>query len=153
MQILLARAACVLLTVTAVFSLATASANDASPSAPSDSAPAVERGVPVTLFFGDVDADGLEDALSIDALGDVRLLSNIGAGGFEDITPASGLSALEGASCAVFADFDGDGDVDLFAGSSEHRLWRNLGNASFEPVDSGIEHDLIDFAASSPLKK
>lgn len=106
-----------------------------------------EPSVPVALHFGDVDADGLDDALAIETSGRVTLFSNLGDGRFEDITLESGLSLLGGASCAAFADFDGDGDVDLFAGSSETRLWRNVGHALFEPLASGVDHDQIDLSA------
>jgi len=102
-----------------------------------------------TLYFSDVDGDGLDDALAIQPNGEVALLSNRGEGRFDDITLPSGLAALEGASCALFADFDGDGLVDLFAGSSAKRMWRNLGGASFQATDSGIEHDLVDLSADA----
>lgn len=130
----------------ALLSFALAHSNGAVSALSSNPAPAA-AGTPASLYFGDIDADGLDDALAINARGAVTLLSNRGEGRFEDITLASGLAALEGASCALFADFDGDGDADLFVGSSEKRLWLNLGNASFEPLESGIDHDLIDLAA------
>ncbi len=105
--------------------------------------------IPVALFLGDVDEDGLDDAVVIGQDGQLALLHNRGRGLFEDITLPSGLANVEGASCALLADFDGDGRVDLFIGSGEKRLWRNLGGASFMPFDSGIEHDLVDLSASA----
>ncbi len=106
-------------------------------------------GTPASLYFGDVDGDGLDDAFVVSPTGQASLLFNRGSGLFDDITLASGLAQLEGSTCALFADFDGDGHLDLFVGSSEQRLWRNLGNASFEAVDSGIDHDLVDLAATA----
>ena len=111
--------------------------------------PAGGTAVPAALVFGDVDGDGLDDAFVVGLPGQSRLLMNFGNGRFEDVTEASGLAELGGASCALFADFDGDGKADLFTGSSTTRLWRNLGNATFAPVQSGIEHDLVDLAASA----
>lgn len=108
-----------------------------------------ETATPAGLVFGDVDGDGLDDAFVVGAEGQARLLMNFGEGRFEDVTLAANLAELGGATCALFADLDGDGRVDLFAGSSEHRLWKNLGNATFEPMASGIEHDLVDLAAQA----
>jgi hypothetical protein len=100
-----------------------------------------------TLHFADVDGDGLDDALVIGPAGEVSLLVGRGEGRFEDVTAASGLGEVEFASCALFADFDGDGRVDLFVGSSEQRLWRNDGKGVFAALPSGIEHDLVDLEA------
>ncbi len=100
-----------------------------------------------TLHFGDVDGDGLDDALVVGSAGEVSLLANRGEGRFEDVTAASGLERIEFASCALFADFDGDGRVDLFVGSSEQRLWRNDGKGLFTALPSGLEHDLVDLEA------
>lgn len=63
----------------------------------------------------DVDNDGFED-LFITAWGKSRLYRNTGKGGFTDITTAAGLSqgATRWDSGAAFADFDKDGDLDLF---------------------------------------
>lgn len=100
-----------------------------------------------TLHLCDVNGDGLDDALVVSAQGEVSLLANRGEGRFEDVTATSGLGAIEFASCALFADFDGDGRVDLFVGSSEQRLWRNDGKGVFSALASGIEHDLVDLEA------
>ena len=116
---------------------------------PVDSAAGMEAGRPATLFFGDVDGDGLDDVFAIGAGGEPSLMLNRGGGRYEDITLPSGLATLEFATCALLADVDGDGDLDLFVGSSETRVWLNLGNALFEPISSGIDHDLVDLAASA----
>ncbi len=102
---------------------------------------------PSLLHLGDIDADGLDDALVIGPAGEVRLLANRGEGRFEDVTTTSGLERVDFASCALFADFDGDGHVDLFVGSSEQRLWRNDGKGVFTATPSGVEHDLVDLEA------
>lgn len=117
--------------------------------APAAAQPADDAGTPAALYFGDVDRDGLDDVFVVTPAGQVSLLLNRGDGRYDDITLASGLAELEGGSCALFADFDGDGALDLFVGSSEKRIWRNLGNASFAALDSGIDHDLVDLAATA----
>ncbi|QDV09488.1 hypothetical protein Poly30_50460 [Planctomycetes bacterium Poly30] len=106
-------------------------------------------GVPAMISFGDIDGDGLDDAVSVSALGQIALLVNGGNGQFRDITEASGLGSVDFATCALFTDFDGDGVVDLFLGSSSERLWRNVGGGLFASFQSNLDHDLVDLAAWS----
>ena len=68
---------------------------------------------------GDYDRDGYLDLFVPAAAGQVnRLYRNHGRGGFEDVTRLRGIfssRAWSGAG-AAFADYDNDGDVDLYAG-------------------------------------
>jgi hypothetical protein len=74
------------------------------------------------LAFADVDNDGDEDCFSgldIDLAGNTsQILLNDGQGHFT-VKAGAGVEALKYAANAVFADFDGDGKVDLFVGNGQ----------------------------------
>ncbi len=100
-----------------------------------------------SFFWGDYDGDGLADAVVLQPGADLRLLHNTGRGGFEDVTETVGLDGLAGVRQALWSDFDGDGQLDLFlaAPRGESRLLRNAGGVSFAPV--GEESGLVMSAA------
>ena len=112
-----------------------------------ESAPDPRAIPPSALVFGDVDADGLDDALVLDAGGGVSLLANRGQGRFEDVTATSGLADVRFVTCALIADLDGDGLADLFLGSTDRRLWLNRGDVSFSPIEGELDHDYVDQGA------
>jgi len=111
----------------------------------------------------DFDGDGRLD-LDIAGKDSVHLLRNLGDRRFEDVTPASGIAPREGwPGGAAWADYDGDGDLDLFAGGyvvrattfpawvvvpTTHALWRNDGDA-FTDLSSefGFDYDGHDSGA------
>lgn len=66
------------------------------------------------VAVADVDGDGLRDVY-LTAVGENRLLRNLGGGKFEDITASAGVAGAEDAwsSAALFFDYDQDGLVDL----------------------------------------
>ncbi len=79
---------------------------------------------------GDYDGDGWDDLYVIGGdLGQSKLYRNLGNGTFEDVTSSVGMSTVSGRIAgAVFADFDGDNDLDLFLGGileESPRLMRN----------------------------
>lgn len=93
---------------------------------------------------GDIDGDGADDVL----LGSgqrVRLFRNRGDGTFTDHTRQAGLEDVRGASVALFADFDNDGDQDLFIGKffGSNQLFSNDGKGRFTDVtaSSGLGAD------------
>ncbi|MDC3255862.1 VCBS repeat-containing protein, partial [bacterium] len=47
-----------------------------------------------------------------------QLLRNLGDGTFEDVTASVGLDVKKLACCSLFADFDNDGDSDVFVGGT-----------------------------------
>jgi hypothetical protein len=86
--------------------------------------------------FFDFDNDGALDLLLVNAQdgptgGRNRLLRNSGDGTFTDVTAASGLGDVGNAKAVGFADYDYDGDLDLYVvnGNGPNRLYRNeVGN-------------------------
>ena len=81
------------------------------------------------------------------------LLRNDGAGGFEDVTVAAGLADNPGPNqVSAWADFDNDGDLDLFSGQeSWHddpairhaQLFRNEGDGTFVDVAPALGVDAV----------
>jgi len=62
-----------------------------------------------------------------------RLYRNAGAGRFEDITERAGVKGTFYGMGAAAADFDNDGDVDLYVtGLGGNELFRNRGDGTFE---------------------
>ncbi len=71
-----------------------------------------------SLAVVDYDGDGWDDLYMTVRLGRNVLLRNCGDGRFEDATERAGLSVNGFSPSALFADFDNDGDPDLFLGRS-----------------------------------
>jgi hypothetical protein len=68
------------------------------------------------LSIVDIDRDGFDDLYVMARWGKNLLLRNRGDGTFEEIAAEVGLDIEDHCSCALFADFDNDGDADLFLG-------------------------------------
>jgi hypothetical protein len=64
------------------------------------------------------------------------LLRNDGGGKFTDVTESVGLLDPVNSNAAAWADYDNDGWIDLFVCCEKqaHRLYRNLGNGTFQSV-------------------
>ncbi len=66
-----------------------------------------------------------------------RLYRNDGGMKFTDVTAEAGLAGTGFSMGAAAADFDNDGNVDLFVpGVGQSTLYRNLGNGKFEDVSA-----------------
>ena len=91
---------------------------------------------------GDVDGDGLCDLYLCAIQGGNHLYRNLGGWRFEEITVEAGVACSnQWSTGAVFADVDGDGDLDLLVNSvgGGTRLFINDGHGRFvERVDSGL---------------
>ncbi|MEL6904455.1 MAG: VCBS repeat-containing protein [Planctomycetota bacterium] len=103
---------------------------------------------PARLLLADFTGDGLDDAISHSPTGEIRLLENLGDPGFVDVTEERGLGDAPFATCVLLTDLDGDGLSDLILGSSDQRVWRNVGGA-FVPLGVDVAHPEFDLAAST----
>ncbi|AMY12644.1 FG-GAP repeat [Luteitalea pratensis] len=87
----------------------------------------------VDLFFANGNA--APTGAKSDASFHNRLYRNLGGFRFEDTTAAAGLQGRGYAMGAAVADYDNDGDPDVFVpGVGQPTLYRNLGNGRFEDV-------------------
>ena len=91
---------------------------------------------------GDVDGDGWCDLYFCGLDGNNKLFRNLGGWRFADITAAAGVACPNQFSTgAVFADVDGDGDMDLLVNSigGGTRLFMNGGKGDFtEKTSAGL---------------
>ena len=111
----------------------------------------------LNLVPGDYDGDGDVDLLVLRGawLGVAgrhpnSLLENDGAGVFVDVTFAAGLGDVHyPTQTGAWADYDRDGDLDLFVGNEQDetlpapcQLFRNQGDGTFQDVarDAGVEN-------------
>jgi len=105
---------------------------------------------------GDYDGDGWVDLYAVGGdAGRNHLLRNRGDGTFSDESYAAGVAMEKSrGSGPTFADYDGDGDLDLFLGAIERRgpvLFRNRGDGTFEDVTvaSGLHFELGPYISAA----
>ncbi|HEX9872803.1 MAG TPA: CRTAC1 family protein [Deferrimonas sp.] len=117
-----------------------------------------DEGLGKGVAFADINNDGLTDLYVSNKGGANRLYLNKGAGRFEDITAkaGTGLDYPGFAMGSVFGDYDNDGYMDLYLATGgqyeieANRLFRNLGNGTFEDVTekAGVGLKAFTYAAS-----
>jgi hypothetical protein len=97
------------------------------------------------VAVGDYDSDGRDDIYFTNQVGGNALFRNLGDGKFADVTASMGV-ALDDRICvaATFADYDNDGDQDLFVTSTRggNVLFRNEEGMRFTDVtqEAGVAH-------------
>src|SRR5688500_13000173 len=107
---------------------------------PGEPEPPATTSRPAALAVGDVDGDGAADLLlsgwSQSVERSVAQLFRVRGGFVQDATERSGIVLPQGAASAIFADYDNDGWLDLFAIGGEGRghLFHNRGDGTFENV-------------------
>ncbi len=104
------------------------------------------------VAVADVDSDGLLDIYLVSQMGPNGLYRNRGDGRFEDITERAGVAVTEpiGAT-ASFADFDNDGDPDLYVTNvrSDNRLFENNGDGTFRDISTGSGLDFNEHSSGA----
>lgn len=103
---------------------------------------------PSGFAAGDYDGDGDQDLfftqISLAGAPNV-LVENLGNFQFSDVSQAAGVDDLGAGKSACFADYDGDGWLDLYVCNYSNlfpgdtlgnRLYRNLGNGTFDDVSA-----------------
>lgn len=98
----------------------------------------------------DIDDDGWDDFYVTGRWGKNQLWRNRGNGTFEDIAPQLGLAIDGMCNCSLFADYDNDGDQDVFIGRSleRSRYYENIGGQFFDKSEASIDSQLPYWASS-----
>src|SRR5436190_8733164 len=113
----------------------------------------------LNLIHADYNNDGFRDVLVLRGAWlrsagahPNSLLRNNGNGTFSDVTEAAGLLSFHPTQTAVWFDFDGDGDLDLFIGNESTRadphpceLYRNNGNGKFTECAAALGVNVVGF--------
>jgi hypothetical protein len=99
----------------------------------------------------DIDRDGFDDIYIMARWGKNQMLRNRGDGTFEEVAEKIGLDIDSYSSSAIFADFDNDGDLDLFLGRSLRRsaYFENDGGRFIDRSSEAVEGGEFPYFAAS----
>jgi hypothetical protein len=105
--------------------------------------------------WADYDGDGDLDLLAVSFMSPHALFRNNGDGTFTDVAEQAGLRDSRGGWSALFADYDNDGNSDIYVtrngwgGRGPNTLYRNNGNGTFTDVTkaAGVESPQDGFTA------
>jgi enediyne biosynthesis protein E4 len=95
------------------------------------------------MSFMDYDEDGWYDLYFVNIAGPGGLFRNLGNGHFEETTDGAGVSDSGYGMGCVAADYDNDGDTDLYISTyGPNLLYRNEGDGRFSEVgtSAGVAH-------------
>ena len=104
------------------------------------------------VAVADVNGDGHDDVYFCNQLGPNALYVGDGKGHFTDVTAAAGVGLDDRISVsATFADYDGDGDQDLYVATTRggNSLFRNKGDGTFEDVTEKAGLTLVAHSESA----
>jgi hypothetical protein len=111
-------------------------------------------GSTIGVAAADYDSDGFVDLLLTNT-GPNQLFRNLGNGTFSDLAQVSGLTEAAWSSSASWADFDLDGDLDLYVGNyvqtlnfpyhfgDPNHFYENQGNGQFVEGAAGLGIDNV----------
>ncbi|GAB4289620.1 MAG: hypothetical protein Kow0098_07720 [Ignavibacteriaceae bacterium] len=104
------------------------------------------------LSFADFDGDGLDDLSLSDMQEEIQLLNHTDSG-FIDIRSQTGISNPYRSQTLIWADYDNDGDKDLFIANRGNRssLFQNQGNFTFIDVtiSAGLSTEALQSEAAA----
>lgn len=98
----------------------------------------------------DIDQDGWDDFYVTARWGKNQLWRNRGDGTFEDIAAEVGLDLDGVCNCSLFADFDNDGDKDVFIGRTLERgkFFTNIDGRFYDRSKEDIDRELPYWTSS-----
>jgi len=97
-----------------------------------------------SMITGDVNGDGITDAVSVNSNSSIMVFLGNRQGGFQSITTNTSLAAYN-SNALTLADMNGDGKLDLVTSSSNHAVFVMLGDGTggFTP-ESGYDLGWLD---------